>query len=164
MSGGGALIDLGVHVLDLTMWLLGSPVVVTFRGDTHWLFGPRGMKTWGRRPGQPIEPPFDVDDGAVGFIRFANGANAVLEATWAEHRQPKDDLIHMEIQGTNGTVVLNVANYKHEDSLTMYSEIEGEPVTVIPTVRLDGRQGHDALVIEVMRSIIEGTPQPSECE
>jgi predicted dehydrogenase len=146
------------------MWLLDFPAVTTVSGDTHSLFGPRGLKTWGRRPGQPIEPPFDVDDGAVGFIRFANGANAVLEATWAEHRQPKDDLIHMEIQGTNGTIELNIANYKLENTLHFYTEIEGEPVTVIPTVRTDGPSGHAALVAEAVRSLREGTPPPSNGE
>src|SRR5258708_11109202 len=158
MSGGGALIDLGVHVLDLTMWLLGFPGVVTGSGETPSLFGPRGMKTWGRRPGQPIEPPFDVDDGAVGFIRFASGANAVLEATWAEHRQPKDDLIHMEIQGTNGTVELNVANYRLEDTLRFYTEIEGEPVTVTPASGNEWPTGDAALVMDEAHTLREGTP------
>ena len=162
MAGGGALIDLGVHVLDLTMWMLDFPGVRTVSGDTHMVFGQRGMKTWGRRPGQLIEPAFDVDDGAVGFIRFADGANAVLEATWAEHRQPKDDLIRVEMQGTNGTVVLNIANYGYEDTLRFYTEIEGEPVTIIPTIRTSGPQGHEALVIEAVRSIREGTPPPSD--
>ncbi len=161
MAGGGALIDLGVHVLDLMMWLLDFPSVTTVSGDTHSLFGPRGMKTWGRRPGQLIEPTFDVDDGAVGFIRFANGANAVLEATWAEHRQPQDDLIHMEIQGTNGTVVLNIPNYRVDDTLRFYTELEDEPATIIPTVRVSGPQGHEALVIDMLRSLQENTTPAS---
>jgi predicted dehydrogenase len=164
MAGGGALIDLGVHVLDLTMWFLDFPGVMTVSGDTHSLFGPRGMKTWGRRPGQVIENTFDVDDGAVGFIRFANGANAVLEATWAEHRQPQDDLIRMEIQGTNGTVVLNIANYKIEDTLRFYTELEDEPTIMIPTVRVSGPQGHEALVIDMVRSLQENTMPASTGE
>jgi predicted dehydrogenase len=163
MAGGGALIDLGVHVLDLTLWMLGFPGVSTVSGDTHSLFGPRGLKTWGRTPGHPPTTPFDVDDGAVGFIRFANGTNAVLEATWAEHRQPADDLIHMEIQGTNGTVVLNIANYRLEDTLRFYTEIETEPVTIIPTIRASGGPpSHEALVIEAVRSLRESTPPPSD--
>ena len=164
MAGGGALIDLGVHVLDMTMYMLGFPAATTVSGDTHTLFGPRGLKTWGRRPGQTIEPPFDVDDGAVGFIRFANGANAVLEATWAEHRQPNDDFIHMELQGTNGTLVLNIANYRHDDTLRFYTEIEGEPVTITPTVRNEGPTGHAALVIDVAHSLREGTPPATNGE
>src|SRR5260221_345448 len=59
MAGGGALIDLGVHVLDLTMWMLGFPAVTTVSGGTHSLFRPRGMEKWGPQPGPIIEPPLD---------------------------------------------------------------------------------------------------------
>jgi predicted dehydrogenase len=48
-SGGGPLIDIGVHVLDLTMWLLGNPKPVMAFGSTYAKFGPegRGMGGWG---------------------------------------------------------------------------------------------------------------------
>ncbi|MBX3063505.1 MAG: Gfo/Idh/MocA family oxidoreductase [Anaerolineae bacterium] len=162
MSGGGALIDLGVHVLDMTMWLLGFPGVKTVSGDTHMVFGQRGLKTWGRRPGQPVETAFDVDDGAVGFIRLGDGSNMVLEATWAEHRQPQDDLIRVELQGTEGTVVLNIANYRRDDTLRMYKEMEGEPVTVIPAIRWEGPHGHEALIMDILSAMRAGLPMPTD--
>ncbi|MEP7285229.1 MAG: Gfo/Idh/MocA family oxidoreductase [Chloroflexota bacterium] len=164
LAGGGVLIDLGVHVLDLTLWLLGFPAVNTVSGDIRSLFGPHGLKTWGRRPGQPIEPSFDVDDGAVGFIRFANGANATLEVTWAEHRQPADDLIHMEIQGTKGTVVLKIPNYTWENTLAFYTEMEGEPVTITPKVRLNGLGSHEMLVLDTAHRLRYGEPLPANGE
>src|SRR5690349_13188029 len=103
-SGGGALIEPGLHVLELAMMWLNFPTVKTVSGDTHMVFGQRGLKTWGRR-GQPVGTVFDVDDGAVGFVRFGDSSNLVLEATWAEHRQPQDDMINIELQGTEGTAV-----------------------------------------------------------
>lgn len=153
LAGGGALIDLGVHVLDLTMWLLNFPVVRTVSGDTHMVFGQRGLKTWGRRPGSQVDTIFDVDDGAVGFVRFGDGSNMVLEATWAEHRQPQDDLIRIELQGTEGTIILNIANYRKDDTLRLYKEMEGEPVTVAPTIRWEGPMGHEALIIDTLSAL-----------
>ncbi len=163
MSGGGALIDLGVHVLDLTLWFLGFPPVATVSGSTRSLFGQHGLKTWGRKPAPVAE--FDVDDGAIGFLRFANGANAMLQATWAEHREPQTDMIRVEVQGTRGTVVLTVPNYRHEDTLRMFTEIEGEPVTVIPSLRSANKtQGHELLVSATVDALLNGTLTPSTGE
>jgi predicted dehydrogenase len=44
LAGGGPLIDLGVHVLDLTLWLMGYPQPVAVSGATYAKFGPRGKK------------------------------------------------------------------------------------------------------------------------
>jgi len=165
MAGGGALIDLGVHVLDLAQWLMDFPEVQTVSGATRSLFGAHGLKTWGRKPGSMGETQFDVEDGAIGFIRFANGANAVLQATWAEHRQPQDDLIHIEIQGAQGTIVLSIENYTIENTLRLYTEIEGEPVTIIPGLRASGKAwGHDKFVSATVDAIHNGTPPPSDGE
>ncbi|HLY25339.1 MAG TPA: Gfo/Idh/MocA family oxidoreductase, partial [Aggregatilineales bacterium] len=113
---------------------------------------------------QVIEPPFDVDDSAVGFIRFAGRVNLVLHASWAEHRQPQDDLIHLELQGTNGTVILNVPNYRTEDTLRFYTEVEGEPVIVTPTVKATPLSSHVTLVLDAVRSLREGTEPTSTGE
>jgi predicted dehydrogenase len=159
MSGGGALIDLGVHVLDLALWSMGFPKARTVSGDTRAFFGPKAMKTWGRVPGQGIDGGFDVEDGGIGFIRFDNGANMVLNITWAEHVQPQEDAIRVEIQGTEGTIILHIRNYKNDDTLRFYTEIEGEPVTIIPGIRFGSPQGHEGLIRDIMDSLRrEATP------
>jgi predicted dehydrogenase len=104
-------------------------------------------------PGQGFDGGFDVEDGGIGFIRFDSGANMVLNITWAEHVQPQEDAIRVEIQGTEGTIILHIRNYKNDDTLRFYTEIEGEPVTVIPGIRFGAPQGHEGLIRDIMDSL-----------
>lgn len=156
LSGGGPLIDLGVHILDLTMWWLGFPQIQTVTGGVRSIFGKRGMKTWGRKPGDMAAQGFDVEDGASAYVRFANGTHMQLEATWAEHREPQDDMIKIELQGSEGTAVLEIHNYKKEDTLRLYTESAGEAVVSIPKVRWGAQSGHEALVIDTVAALRTG--------
>jgi predicted dehydrogenase len=83
-SGGGALIDCGVHMLDLTWWLMGTPNPVSAYGVTYAKFGPKGLRKQkfgvSKIKGKPI---FDVDDCAIGLIRMANGSSLLIEVSWA---------------------------------------------------------------------------------
>jgi len=83
-SGGGALIDCGVHMLDLTWWLMGTPEPISAYGVAYAKFGPKGLRKQkfgvSKIKGKPI---FDVDDFAAGLIRMANGSSLLIEASWA---------------------------------------------------------------------------------
>ncbi len=91
LSGGGPLIDVGVHVLDKTYWLMDAPKPVSVIGVTYQKF--KKIATDGSWPppdsrvGDKFTGPFDVEDLAGAFIRFANGATLVLEASWAGNSQ-----------------------------------------------------------------------------
>lgn len=152
-SGGGSLIDLGVHVLDLGLWMMNFPRPLTVSGSTRAVFGPQSRKTWGRQPGDTIAGGFDVEDGGMGFIRLETGATMFLQATWAEHTHPAEDDFSVELQGSKGTAVLHVDHYGNVDTLRLYTEIEDEPVTVTPGVRFNGPQGHEGLIVDLMRSL-----------
>ncbi|MEC9234437.1 MAG: Gfo/Idh/MocA family oxidoreductase [Planctomycetota bacterium] len=85
-SGGGPLIDLGVHVLDLAMYLTGSDRPTRASGHAVACFGSpiadyKFTSMWSGPP--KLEGVFDVEDGAVALVRFADGMTHELNVTWA---------------------------------------------------------------------------------
>lgn len=79
-QGGGPLIDIGVHVLDFTLYLMGYPKPVSVSGKTYQEMG-RNPKYWNAW-GDYDREKFTVEDFAVGFIRFENGATVTLETSF----------------------------------------------------------------------------------
>jgi len=134
-SGGGPLIDIGVHVLDLTLWLMGNPKAISVTGSTYAMFGPKGegQGTWGTAE---AGGGFDVEDLATAFIRLQGGATLLLEASWASHI--KGDAIYTNLMGTKGGAEL--------DPLRIYKDMEGAPVDITPACPDQGG-GH---LMEVM--------------
>lgn len=83
-QGGGPLIDIGTHALDLTMWLMDNyePEMVVGSVYRKLADNENSANAWG--PWDPKE--FTVEDSAFGFIRFKNGATIVLKSSWALNR------------------------------------------------------------------------------
>ncbi len=82
-SLGGPLIDIGVHMLDLTLWLMGFPKPVSASGKIYRMFGDRPdlvNADWG--VGYPSKE-FDVEDYATALIRFENNLTLQLSVSWA---------------------------------------------------------------------------------
>ena len=81
LNGGGPMIDIGVHALDMALWLLGHPKPVSVYGVTFRKFGNRKgvYNPWGAWDPKK----FDVEDAAFAMIRFGNGAALQLECSWA---------------------------------------------------------------------------------
>jgi predicted dehydrogenase len=80
-QGGGALIDIGTHALDLTLWEMDNYRPKSVVGSVYKKLGdkPDSGNIWG--PWDTKE--FTVEDSAFGFITMENGATVVLEASWA---------------------------------------------------------------------------------
>ncbi len=92
-SGGGPLIDLGVHMIDLAVWFMGNPKPVSVSGNTFSKFAENdSVDSPESKYGDKIDGgTFDVEDLAMGLIRFDNGAVLQIEFSWAsnikkEHR------------------------------------------------------------------------------
>jgi predicted dehydrogenase len=118
-SGGGPLIDLGVHMLDLALWLMGNPKATKVCGATYAKFGPKGEGLSGY--GQPAKDGrFDVEDLASAFIRLDNGATLLLEAGWAAHIQ--GDISYTQLMGTKAGAELA--------PLRIYQDLQGVVVDI----------------------------------
>lgn len=84
LSHGGALLDVGVHMLDLAVWLMGNPQPVRVSAQTQRKFGTRPeVAKMLRSAWDPAK--FDVEDFAVALVHFANGATLLLRTSWAAH-------------------------------------------------------------------------------
>lgn len=101
LSGGGPLIDLGVHMIDLSMWLMGNPRPVAVVGSTYSKFAdsnadPDSLNAqYGETQAEGI---YDVEDLAMGYIRFDNGASLQIEFSWASNVEKEHRFV--ELRGT----------------------------------------------------------------
>lgn len=80
-QGGGPLIDIGTHALDLTLWLMDNYEPESVMGSTYKKLG--DQKNAGNAWGDWDPEKFTVEDSAFGFIKMKNGATINLEASWA---------------------------------------------------------------------------------
>jgi len=83
-SGGGCMLDIGVHLLDATLHLMGTFKPRAVSGQTFTKFGNRGLGdgAWGLSEINK-KAKFDVDDHATAYIKLAGGKSLILEISWA---------------------------------------------------------------------------------
>lgn len=80
-QGGGPLIDIGTHALDLTLWMMNNYEPASVTGSTYRKLADQTQT--GNAWGDWDPEKFTVEDSAFGFIKMKNGATIVLEASWA---------------------------------------------------------------------------------
>lgn len=78
-QGGGALIDIGSHALDLTLWLMNNYKPSRVMGT---VFHKMKDKLDGNRFGRWEPENFEVEDSAFGFIKMKNDSTIFLESSW----------------------------------------------------------------------------------
>jgi predicted dehydrogenase len=138
VAGGGPLIDIGVHLLDLALYFMGYPEPVSVVGSTYHEFGPRGKganASWAATD-LVLTNTFDVEDFAIGLVKFANGATLFVEASWAGHQERNDD-ISLHLFGRDGGVSMIMPDYRKADCVRVFTEIGGIPVDITPRYSLD---------------------------
>ncbi|NUQ01523.1 MAG: Gfo/Idh/MocA family oxidoreductase [Armatimonadetes bacterium] len=120
LAGGGPLIDLGVHRLDLALWLMGYPQPVAVTGSAY--------HTLGREIAAAKEATFTVEDLACGLVKFANGATLVVEASWAVNIDEREHMV-TQLCGTRGGLVQKNLGGEYRFTAEVYTEESGHLFT-----------------------------------
>lgn len=103
-SGGGPVIDIGIHRIDAAWYLMGNPRPVRVSANVFTKIGDYQTKGVGRWQGTPCpDNQFDCEDSGAGVIHFENGATMLFEASWALNTQPGEATM---ICGTKAGVTL----------------------------------------------------------
>ena len=152
-SGGGPLIDLGVHMIDLTMWLMGNPKPVSVSGCTYSKFANSDVSDsansdFGEKKADGI---FDVEDLAMGFIRFENGACMQIEFSWASNIAKERRFF--ELRGTKAGARWDSLDDKN---LYIYTEEFGSTVDYCPKTSGNNPQQHEANLRHFVDVVLNG--------
>ncbi|WP_135554829.1 Gfo/Idh/MocA family protein [Paenibacillus cymbidii] len=123
LSGGGPMMDIGVHALDAVWWMMGMPQPDKAMGKLFRRIAPYATKDTGsyeaRSSDNKLQPVYDVEDLGTAYITFDNGAALTLEASWAVNGN-QDDAMKIELFGTKGGASL--------EPLTLFKESNRIPV------------------------------------
>ena len=153
VSGGGPCIDIGVHILDLTLWLMGNPRPVAVSGVAAAPLA-HHAGAWSTWHDAPVPATYDVEDFAAAFVRFENGSTLVLEVSWLLHHDTEGEDMQMWLYGTEGG--------SHWPKAEIYSSNYATRQLYNRTLRLtkDTMEPHALECIEFARAIVEGRPSP----
>ena len=116
-AGGGPLVDLGVHRIDLALWLMGHPKPVWVLGSTYNHIAAQEKK---KNKGKPC----DIEDYAAALVKFDNGATLAIEASWAAHIK-EWELMETRILGSEGGLVQRNLGEGYEFEAELFMERNG---------------------------------------
>ncbi|OVE85433.1 Gfo/Idh/MocA family protein [Natronolimnobius baerhuensis] len=130
IAGGGALMDLGSHALDMVLYFCDWPAIEDVLGQATSEFGPREdysyLDMWGEDGEARM---YDVEDSVHAFLEFENGCTASIEVAWATNAES----VHSyDVRGTEAGASLDITNtldeidpwIDHRNDLTLY-EVRG---------------------------------------
>ena len=148
IAGGGPLIDIGVHILDVLLWMIGTPKPIEAFGSIAQKFGHQAdvINPWGKwTPAQ-----FDVEDFAMGVIRFEGGLTVTLETAWASH-----------IENTGTTFFMGDRAGATYGPARIYTDKEGEMIDYEPEL-LTGLPGEFESFHKAIREGLSSPVPPEE--
>jgi len=122
LQGGGPMIDIGVHALEMCHFAMGAPRPVAAVGSTFTYLGDKKSDTVSMWPNWDHQT-YTVEDLAVGHIRFADGQVIHVESSFAAHHQ-HDGLMDFQLMGTKGGATWN--------DCKIYTDQLGHMVNIAP--------------------------------
>jgi len=99
LQGGGPMIDIGVHVIEMAHYVMGSPRPISASGNTWTYLGNKASNVTSMWPNWDYKT-YTVEDLAIGQIRFENGAILQIEASFAAHIEK--DIWNFTLMGDKG--------------------------------------------------------------
>jgi predicted dehydrogenase len=156
-AGGGPLMDIGVHMLDMALHLLQEPAVTSATAATYAEFGPRGRggASYGSTGKTGVEASdYDVEDLSTAFLRLEGGGTLLLESSWAQWI-PRDQC-YVTLYGSEGGASIEWGGSPSDPyrSLNIWTEKDGVPAVLQPNVPPDGR--HTAAVLDFVAAVLTG--------
>ncbi len=122
LQGGGPMIDIGVHILEMAHFIMGSPKPVAASGNIWTYLGNKPSKTVCPWPGWDHKT-YTVEDLAIGQIRFETGALLQVEASFVAHIEK--DVWNMSLMGTKGGANWDPPGVFRDEYGTMVNEHPG---------------------------------------
>lgn len=153
-SGGGVLIDWGVHYIDLTLYCLGDPAPLTCSGAAHCKLG-KNMKDyvsvgmWAKDTSNVETGVYDVDDFVSGFIR-TSGPAISFNGAWAQNIGESECFV--DFMGTKAGVRMYYGG-----KFVMYSTLNGMLTEITPDYASTGFD-YFAEIKSFVNSVITRTP------
>ncbi|MFB4194589.1 HAD-IA family hydrolase [Streptomyces carpaticus] len=158
-SGGGSLVDLGWHLLDILPVLLGPTEITQVSGAVSgdFLTSGAGNAAW-RGTGPDQEPPGaagDVEDTARGFLVTTEGVSVSLRTSWASHEER--DVTLVRVDGSEGSATLRCTfgfspNRVRRPTLTL---AQGGLLTPLPLDREPVGAEYDRQLDDIARQLAE---------
>ncbi len=148
----GVGIDLGVHVIDLVLWLMGNPKPVGVTGVARAEIAKQkgAFSKWGG----DIPSGFDVDEFSSAFVRFENGASLIIEVSWLLHHGTENDDVQTWLYGTKaGAHWPKCEIYESNNVLKQHYD---------RTLKITDEKlrPHHQEIVDFAQAIVDGTPSP----
>ncbi|MEO0514109.1 MAG: Gfo/Idh/MocA family oxidoreductase [Planctomycetota bacterium] len=159
LQGGGPLIDIGVHVLEMCHFTMGSPKPVAAVGMTDTYLGNKPSNKIASNWAGWDHKTYTVEDLAVGHIRFDNGAVIHLESSFAAHHE-HGGLMDFQIMGTKGGAKWG--------SSEVFTDQNGHMMNITPAWLPEMSGGFDGYFTAKLRNFVDhitqGTPTMAPAE